>query len=62
MNSSTRFIEYKMPKDFMDMLLKSRKGNEKKMSNQKYLCKYVRFAWNSNKSNRRIINYALREL
>ena len=36
-----RLIKYKMPKAYMDMLLKARKGNEKKMSNQKYLCKYV---------------------
>ena len=35
------FIEYKMTKEFAKSLLNERKGNEKRMSNQAYLCKYV---------------------
>ena len=34
-------FEYKMSKLMADELLKARKGNEKKMNPQEYLCKYV---------------------
>lgn len=34
-------VEYIMPKDFADEILKSRKGPEKNMPNQEFLIKYV---------------------
>ena len=34
-------VEYRMPKSFADMLLKERKGQDKKLQPQDYLVKYV---------------------
>lgn len=34
-----RLIEYKMPKKFMQELLKQKK--DRRLTNQQYLCKYV---------------------
>ena len=35
------YIEYKMTKEMAKGLLADRKGADKKMSDQKFLCKYV---------------------
>lgn len=42
--SKTNFkteIEYRMPRTLAKDLLKNRKGDEKKLDNQKFLCDYI---------------------
>lgn len=41
MNNKAGFIEYKMPKEMAQALMKIRKGEELKMNKNEYLCKVV---------------------
>lgn len=41
MNKKYKNMEYKMSKASADFLLKARKGDEKKIPAQQYLCQYV---------------------
>lgn len=41
MNNKAGFIEYKMPKEMAQALLKIRKGEELKMNKNEYLCKII---------------------
>lgn len=41
MTISKRLVQYKMTQEMAKSLLKGRKGNDRTMDNQKYLCRWV---------------------
>lgn len=41
MKNNKRLIQYKMTQQMANILLKARRGDERKVENQKYLCDYV---------------------
>lgn len=41
MTNTQKLIQYKMTQQMANILLKSRRGDDRKIENQKYLCDYV---------------------